>query len=526
MSLARRAMVPALVGLSALAGMLFLAHATRHGIEIAPDSVSYIEAARNLGAGHGVSTSSDDGAEYRPMTRFPPLYPVAIATIARLGVDSIDAARWLALALLGANVVLLSVLVASSAPGARWLPVVGAVLMTSSPDVARIHGTAQSEPLFLLLGFSGLLFLSLHLETQRGLMLLAGSLLIALAFLTRYAGGALVATGILAILLAPGVRLRRKIIDAAAFASVATLPIAIWALRNQLHGASATGRRFAVHPIGGDAITLAVRSIGQWFLVDDGGEVIAWLLGVGLILCVGHWLRSATARAAAAAMPRILVLFVFAYLIFLVVSISFLDAQTPLNRRILSPVFVATLVLGLCGVRATIRPGRGSVPAILAALLALIFTFAYARDTSQWVRDRAATGGVGFGSLAWRQSETMRRVMELPADARVYSNARDAIYILTGRVTRWIPAWVDAETREPRPGYAPLLEEIRAALRGEDASLVWFDLVFWRWYLPTRSELYQQLPIRRVSKLQDGEIWKYDPSRDAPNTPQRTDTAR
>lgn len=512
-------MVPALVGLSALAGMLLLAHATRHGIGIAPDSVSYIEAARSLEAGRGISTSEEDGAEVRPMTRFPPLYPAAIAAIAHLGPDSLDAARWLNLVLLGANVVLVSVLVASSAPGARWLPVVGAVLMASSPEIATIHGIALSEPLFLLLGFSGLLFLSLHLEKPKGLTLFAGSLLIALAFLTRYVGAALVATGILAILLAPGVRLRQRGMNAAAFAAIATLPMAAWALRNQLGGASATGRRFAVHPISGDAITLAIRSIGQWLLVERGGEVVAWLLAAGLLLCILHGLRSGAARAAAVAMPRILSLFVLAYLTFLIVSISFLDAATPLNGRILSPVFVATLVLALCGVRTAIRAGRGPVPAILAALLALIFAFAYARDTSERVRERAAVGGAGFGSLAWRQSETMRRVTELPAGARIYSNGRDAIYILTGRAARWIPAPVDAETRQPRPGYAPEIEEIRAALRAEDASLVWFDLISWRWYLPSRPDLYQRLPIRRESRLRDGEIWRYDPSRDTPNPP-------
>jgi hypothetical protein len=182
-------------------------------------------------------------------------------------------------------------------------------------------------------------------------------------------------------------------------------------------------------------------------------------------------------------------------------------------------MLVATLVLGLCGVRAVMRATRSSAPAILAALLALIFVFAYARDTSEWVRERAEIGGAGFGSLAWRRSETMRRVTELPADARVYSNARDAIYVLTGRVTRWIPSPVNAETREPLQDYLARIAELRAALRAEDASLVWFDLVDWRWYLPSHEALYRRLPIRRVSGHRDGEIWGYDPSRDAPDAP-------
>ncbi len=512
-------MVPGLVALSAISGMLLLAHATQHGIGVAPDSVSYLEAARNLAAGRGITTAEGDGAELRPLTRCPPLYPAALAAIAQLGPDSLDAARWLNLVLLGANVVLVSVLVARCAPGAHWLPVVGAVLMASSPEIAMLHGTALSEPLFLLLGFSGLLFLSLQLETPNGLRLLATSLLIAAASLTRYVGGALIATGIFAILLAPNARPHRRVKDAAVLAAIATLPIAIWALGNRLGGASATGRSFAFHPIGADALELAVGSVGEWLLARRVGAAPAWLLAAGLLLCTLHWLASGAARAAGAALPRILALFVVAYLFLLLASICFFDAATPLNGRILSPVLVAMLVLALGGVRARIRAGRSSIPVILAASLALIFSIGYARESSQWARERAAVGGAGFGSLGWRSSETMRRVAELPANARIYSNGRDAIFLLTGRPTRWIPAPVDAETRQPRPGYAPELEEIRAALRAEDVSLVWFDLISWRWYLPSLPELFQRLPIRRESRLRDGEIWGYDPSRDAPSPP-------
>lgn len=514
---ARRAMAHGLVALSAIAGMLLLAHATQHGIGVAPDSVSYLEAARNLAAGRGVTTTEDDGTELRPLTRFPPLYPAALAAVARLGADALDAARWLNLVLFGANVVLASLLVARCAPGARWLPVVAAVLMASSPEIAMLHGTALSEPLFLLLGFSGLLFLSLHLETPKRHTLLAASFLIALTFLTRYLGGALVATGILAILLAPNARPQRRIKDAATFATIATLPIALWALRNRLGGASATGRRFAFHPIDADAIAVAIETVGEWLLARHIGAAPAWLFAAGLLLCTVHWLASGAARGAGAALPRTLALFALAYLLLLLASICFFDAATPLNGRILSPVLVAMLVLALAGVRARIRSGQSPILKILAASLALIFSLGYARESSQWARERAAVGGTGFASLAWRRSETVRRVAALPASSRIYSNARDAVLLLTGRSTRWLPAPVDAETRQPRPSYAAELEAIRTGLRANEVSLVWFDRVSWRWYLPSGPDLSQRLPIRREAKLPDGEIWGYDPSRDSPD---------
>jgi hypothetical protein len=507
-SMARRAPAPWLVCLAALGGLLALAHATRHGVGITPDSVVYLEAARNLADGRGLVTS-DEGIELRPLTRFPPAYPAALALPTALGADSLDAARWLALALFGANVALVGLLIARSAPGSRWLPAIGAVLIACSPEMAMLHGAALSEPLFLLLGFSGLLLLSRHLEQPRDSVLLAAALATGLATLTRYVGLALVATGLLAILLAANPSARRRARDAAIFAAVGLLPIAAWALRNRLAGGSATGRSFAFHPIGPDAFALAASSAGEWLLAGRVGALAAGLLAAGLLACALHWLATGAARAP---LPRILALFVPVYLLLLIASICFVDAATPLGGRILSPMLVALLALALGGVGARIRARRSF--AIPAALLALVLAAGYARETTGWVRERAALGGAGFGSLAWRTSPTLRRVAELPAGARIYSNARDAVLILTGRTTFWLPAPVDAETRLPRPGYLPELERIRSGLRAEHTALVWFDGVFWRWYLPSGPDLRSRLPIRLETRLPDGEIWSYDPGRD------------
>ena len=505
---AHRAPAAWLALLAALGGVLMLAQATRHGVGITPDSVVYLEAAQNLAAGRGLATA-DEGAELRPLTHFPPGYPVAIALVAGMGPAFPDAARWLALALLGANVVLVALLIARSAPGARWLPAIGAGLVAGSPEMAMLHGAALSEPLFLLLGFSGLLLLARHLEQPGNAALLAAALAIGLAALTRYIGLALVGTGLLAVLLPPNLPARRRVRDAAVFAAASLLPVAAWALRNRIAGASATGRSFAFHPISPEAIALAASSAGEWLLAGQVGAVAAGLLAAGLLMCALHWLATGAARAP---LPRILALFVPVYLLLLVASICFLDAATPLGGRILSPLLIALLVLTLCGVGDRIRARRSF--AIPAALLALMLAAGYARETTAWVRERAAQGGAGFGSLAWRESPTIQRVAQLPPGVRIYSNARDALLVLTGRTTFWLPSPVDAETRRPRAGYLAELEQIRSGLRAKDTALVWFDGVFWRWYLPTGPDLQTRLPIRLETRLPDGEIWGYDPGRD------------
>ncbi len=64
-----------------------------------PDSSAYIEAARNLLAGHGLVLTPKAiqyDLEYEPLQLFPPGYPLLIALIAALGLPPADVALWLA----------------------------------------------------------------------------------------------------------------------------------------------------------------------------------------------------------------------------------------------------------------------------------------------------------------------------------------------------------------------------------------------------------------------------------------------
>ena len=89
--------------------------ATRHGVGLGNDSTTYITEARQLLRGHGLSTAM--GA---PVTHFPPLFPLLIAAPGLAGVDVMTAARWLNLALLAANVMLIGVIVYHSAGRSKF----------------------------------------------------------------------------------------------------------------------------------------------------------------------------------------------------------------------------------------------------------------------------------------------------------------------------------------------------------------------------------------------------------------------
>ena len=75
--------LPAVLAL-AMFGVWAILLATRPGIGVTPDSTVYIDAARNLAAGHGLTAFAADG-QSRPLTHYPPLYPSMLAFLATGG---------------------------------------------------------------------------------------------------------------------------------------------------------------------------------------------------------------------------------------------------------------------------------------------------------------------------------------------------------------------------------------------------------------------------------------------------------
>src|SRR5690242_20197478 len=109
----RAALVLALVALGAVVGWNSLTRLRR----FTPDSMVYVDVARNVNAGQGLAYDTlklDDPSPLIertipvPLTTFPPLYPLTVAALARLAGPRLEAAEAaLAVAALGALACLL-----------------------------------------------------------------------------------------------------------------------------------------------------------------------------------------------------------------------------------------------------------------------------------------------------------------------------------------------------------------------------------------------------------------------------------
>src|SRR5687768_2652563 len=109
-----------------ISGMILLLAATRWGVGLITDSLTFVEAARNLAKGQGLATMTENGV-LEPMTHWPPLYSFLIAVPGMFGIDPLVAARWINAALFAVTIVLIGAIVRRLSPGAPWVAVVAAM---------------------------------------------------------------------------------------------------------------------------------------------------------------------------------------------------------------------------------------------------------------------------------------------------------------------------------------------------------------------------------------------------------------
>ena len=237
-----------LILLVALLAMVAVLYSTTGGVGLSPDSAIYVESARNLVAGRGLSVLSASD-EATPLTHYPCLFPVLLAAPGFLGLDPLDAARWLNAFLIGANIFLIGMILGICSDKSTWITLLGSLLILASETMLTIHSFAWTEPLLIFLGLLNMLPLGAYLRKPHLLLLIASSMAAASGFLARYVGVALVISSVIAILLLGKRQLRRRVMDIAIFTFVSCFPMALWLVRNVYVAGTATNRKMAFHPV-------------------------------------------------------------------------------------------------------------------------------------------------------------------------------------------------------------------------------------------------------------------------------------
>lgn len=453
-----------------------------------------------------------------------PLYPALLALFELVGLDALVAARWVN-AGFHASVAGIAGLSLRRITGEPAIPVLVALGLVLSPVQLDQAIVVMSEPLFAFLVLCCLLVLARHLHHPHPRTLLAAAVLAMLAWLTRYAGFALVATACLLLVARRGRSFRASVGEAVVFGAVALAPMLAWLLRNYLVSATATGVRHPSPYSFAYFAELALQRVGQWFLPPRAGAITAVVLGAlviavataVLVPAVISGLRDIDERspwwdAPAQSATVVFAAFTLVYIASIISLISLSFATNDPNR-LLAPAVPSTLMLaGL--LLARVRPARWRLASVaVGTALLLVWPARYAIGLIQYTR-RNGAGGVA--SDRWQRSGMIAYLRQHGASLRrsrapVYSNEPTAVYLLTNlESVFWLPP--HDHPYSPVPARQALGAFARQLPQREPTYVVLFDEALEE-FTYSRSLLEATVPVRAVRSQDDGVLYRVEFSR-------------
>lgn len=476
-------LLPALVGMT-----LQLIATARFGAGLSPDSAVYVQAARQLAAGEGFTQlwpSPSGPPKVVPITWYPPAYPAFLAIGVKLGIDAKTFARFVAAILFGINIAIGMTFVRRVTRSIH-VAIVAAAILCLSTDQLEVHAFALSEALFIAAVLLFLLFLVQYVGRPTLAMLVAAACCASLAGMTRYVGVILLPVGLIVC--------ARRWRHAITFLLIGSAANVVWYIRNKAVAGSSTGREIAAHVLTLEHVRNFFETIATWTTPTS-----VWWLGATVLTLVVAVLVATKPRA------QILVCFVFVYLTALALSISFIDAATPVDYRLLSPLFVPLVtLLALAATRGN------SVVRITVGLLAASMLITDVIRTPSWVwRANQFGERLGYSSYRWEKSRAMKLMARLPANLTVWTNASDATYLHANRIDRLIPFKYTRDGTRELDSYRQAIATLRATVFRDGGAVVFFQSVLRR-ASPNINDLDHDLVgLRRIEYPGDAVVWAH-----------------
>jgi hypothetical protein len=489
-------------------------------VGITHDGLFYLDAAHAFARGQGLSWVGS-GGQLKPLVHFPPFYPLLIGLLVRLGISPAEAARWVSAALFGLNASLLGTCV-YWATRRLWMGLVASLIWLASPVLLSAHLAAMSEPLYLALMIFGLISAASSIVRPSRPTLVLSAIAVSLAWLTRWVGASLVVAFAIALLTLSRAPLHSRLRSAGIFLAIASVPMAIWLARNVALTGSPTNRTLGYHPPTVDTLRQFLDVLTRWVTTTHLSHWIeaGVLVGAAAMLSAVSIHKLASGKDGRPQAPSLSLLALIAlagYVLFLAASLTFFDASTRIDDRILSPILPLALIAALGALDTLLPRDRRSLLAAPLVLAGLWATLPNAWASSSQLLRSMREEGAGFSSRAWQQSETVAWIRALPAGAIVYTDEPAAVRYIASRETRATPQRYDPVTLIPRPDYAEQLETMRSDLRSPGSALV----VFISGSLPDESAPMEELTagLLLLATTSDAQIFVHPENPEEPHLP-------
>ncbi len=470
------------IGLIAVGAVGVLLYSTPQGLGLSDDSIAYIAGARSILAGNGYREAWL--ASNQPVTHFPPGFSSILALIGLSGLDPLRGTRFLNSILFGANSLLLGI-VGWRMTRSQIVGVALALLFAVNASLFNAHAVAMSEPLYIFFSLTAFLLFAEYFCTKKNIWLVATACFVSCAYLTRYAGLALLLTFLLTLVLLHDTWKKR--LTSGVIFIVTTLPFLFgWSIRNKIVADNATNRILTYHAITAENIQTGIYNFSEFLIpvetwrralikIPNFLPFLLLVIFLGLLIWVVYkglkkFFQPATEQ------PEILSftsgLYIFSYLSSIISTMLLFDASTKFKLRILSPIYVSLLVL-LVLLGYWLWEKRSMVLRSLVIIAAILILSLSVYDTAGVVT-KLHKGGQGYASFQWYDSQAMDFLSKLPKDISIYTNQSGPVYLYAGHPSHVLPDLIDPVTALPREGYAEGVASLQKDVLSGKAVLALF----------------------------------------------------
>lgn len=498
---------------------------TQWGIGVSPDSVTYIDGARSLVAGYGFSMLGNNVLQTQPITHYPPFYSILLAIGGIFGLDPLVSAKFWNAVFFGGTIFLSGILLLSLCqnikPIGYWISLIGSFLILTSVTMVEIHVMAWTEPLYIFLSLAVFILVAKYLSERKWFFLFGAAVFTSLAILTRFVGVSIVMAGAFGILLFGRFTFVKKAMAILVYGLISMGLISFWVIRNQGATGTGTNREIIFHAFSSTHIWEARDTLASWLLVPQTApyffrHIPFLLIAIATIVIfiyfgfkVGFKAEISRIMTGLFKIPIILKLFLLyipCYLLILIISNTFLDTYTPLDGRILSPIYIPLLVLVLYAIAHLFKAFSSNYSFKFAIIVVgLLFATVYLYRSSVLIYNNYESG-LGFNSQEWHYSETIAELNKLPQQIAIYSNVPEAIYIHTGRPAKKIPKEIKSINQLINKDFEAEWSSMQSNIDTGEGVVVYFD-VPWRSLPQTEEELVELLHLRLLEQTSDGKIF-------------------
>ncbi len=420
--------------LASVAACVFIYYYTLHsGIGISPDSVMYQTTAINIQS--HFSFTDFNGL---PTVDFPLGYPSFLALFSWIsGLTVLQIVPFLNAALFSGVIILTSVIIEGYQQRSPLYKALFLSVLACSPCLLEVYSMLWSETLFIFLGLLFAVSYKSYLRSHTTLQLFWVAVIVAIAFVTRYAGITLLATGGFLLLFDGELSMGKKIKHLFLFGITGVSLVAINLVRNSSAAGHATGVREKalrtlldnLHQIGG--------TLSDWLPFIKGYETLATIIFIVILITGIAQLGYRTLQQQYFHTYENIIAGLFVVYALFMIVIATISRFESLSSRLLSPMYIPLLLVGSSWISNTIRYAFGikkTVVVLISILLYGGFQYnQYRLNAEAWEGIKDA-GIPGYTENPWVNSATMAFIKKNKSifTSPVYSNANDAVYFLSG----------------------------------------------------------------------------------------------